>query len=139
MNNKFTGFFKHNIVSVILVAFFLALSIRMFLGHSERINSLQGKVLFTISKITFLEQGKGGPWYNYSFVYLDKVYDSRIILGELCKEPKDVQKSYIGKKYFIKFSIENPKYSELYLDKPVPENFDYREGENWKKIPVNYK
>ncbi|WP_157208264.1 hypothetical protein [Mariniflexile maritimum] len=129
-------FFKRNIVSIILIVFFLALSIRMFLGHSDRVNSLQGKVLFTISKITFLEQGKGGPWYNYSFVYLRKVYSSRIILGELSKESKEIQKSYIGKKYFVKFSVEKPKYSELYLDKPVPEDFVYKEGQTWEKLPA---
>ena len=40
-----------------------------------------------------------------------------------------------GKNFFVKFSVEKPKYSRIYLSKPVAEDFQYIEGQTWETIP----
>jgi hypothetical protein len=39
----------------------------------------------------------------------------------------------IGKKFFVKFSVEKPEYVEIYFNLPVHEEFQYEEGQTWKK------
>ncbi len=39
----------------------------------------------------------------------------------------------IGKKFFVKFSVEKPEYAEIYFNLPVHEEFQYEEGQTWKK------
>ena len=46
-----------------------------------------------------------------------------------------MQKLVIGKKFFVKFSVEKPKYCQIYLSKPVAEDFQYYEGQTWETIP----
>ena len=46
-----------------------------------------------------------------------------------------MQKLVIGKKFFVKFSVEKPKYSQIYLSKPVADYFKYVEGQTWETIP----
>ena len=40
-----------------------------------------------------------------------------------------------GKNFFVKFSVEKPKYCQIYLSKPVAEDFQYDEGQTWVTIP----
>ena len=125
-------------IGIIVFSILIIILYYSFIKYEERIKYLEDrKVLYTTGTITFLEQGKGGPWFNYNFFFDAKEHFSRTTIGELSKEKRQKLKSYIGKKYFVKFSIEKPEYSEIYLDKPIPKDFVYKEGQTWSKIPID--
>ena len=46
-----------------------------------------------------------------------------------------MKKLLVGKKFFVKVSEENPQYNQIYLSKPVAEDFQFVEGQTWKTIP----
>ena len=41
----------------------------------------------------------------------------------------------VGKRYFVKFSSENPRREELLTDKPVPDTLQFIPPEGWDKLP----
>lgn len=131
-----------NITFVIIILLLIFIVIRTFIGFAERSNSLKDEnVKITIGRITdFKHGGKVSPWFYYEFKFNDKsIINQQYIEGDLRKKDNKKLREYIGKKYFVKFSIEKPKYSELYIEKPVPEDFIYKEGQTWSKIPVDYE
>mgnify|MGYP006181570513 CR=1 FL=1 len=132
---------KKNISLIIIVSLFIFLIIRTFIGFAERSNSLNGEnVKITVGTITdFRHGGKVSPWFYYEYKFKNKpIITQQSIEGNLRAAKNDEIRKYIGKRYFVKFSVENPKYSELFFDKPVPDDFVYNEGQTWKTIPISY-
>jgi hypothetical protein len=135
------NFIKNNFISIFIGTILISIVIYGLNKSQEAINYLDGdKVLFTVCETNDYETpGRGTPYIKYFFYFKGKKiksWDNYKL--DFSKVKKGDLKSYVGKKYFIKFSIEKPQYSEIYLDKPVPLDFVYKEGQTWKKIPVNY-
>lgn len=132
-------YFKKNWIGIIVFSILFTLFYYAFMKNSERVSYLNDKkFLYTICQTTnYRNPGKGAPIIEY-FFYYKKIFNSEnyynINTSNLKKEDL---KSYIGKKYFVKFSLENPQHSEIYLDKPVPKGFVYKEGQTWSKIPID--
>jgi hypothetical protein len=57
------------------------------------------------------------------------------IYKEFGYDYKKMRQFIIGKKFFIKYSVEKPRYTQIYLSKPVAEDFQYTEGQTWETIP----
>lgn len=105
----------------------------------------EGKTLYTVATVyDYLSHGKSGSSVEYSF-YLNNKYfvDSNdkgkatenSIFREYRYETEKMKKLLVGKKFFVKFNADKPKYSQIYLSKPVAEDFQYIEGQTWETIP----
>ncbi|MBN8643169.1 MAG: hypothetical protein J0L86_15260 [Flavobacteriales bacterium] len=132
---------KKNIFSIALVLFFIFIIAKAIIFNIDRNSLRDKKELFTVGEITDYSKGaKVSPWFLYQFSYKNQLIKGEsIIEGKLRKADNKKLSSYIGKKYFVKFSTVKSKYSEIYLNKPVPNNFVYEEGQSWKEIPVKYE
>lgn len=135
------NFIKNNFISIFIGTILTFIVIYGLNKNQELINHLDSdKVLYTVCKTyDYKTPGRGTPYLKYFFYFKGKkikFWDNYKL--DFSKTTKEDLKSYVGKKYFVKFSIEMPEYSEIYLDKPVPDDFVYKEGQTWKKIPVNY-
>ncbi len=92
----------------------------------------------------YLSQGKQGSSVEYSF-YLNNEYfvnsndkgkaTENSIYKEFRYETEKMKKLLVGKKFFVKVSEEKPQYNQIYLSKPVAEDFQFVEGQTWKTIP----
>jgi hypothetical protein len=126
---------------VIIVSLFIFIIIRTFIGFTERSNSLNDEnVKIIVGTITDFRHGaKTGLSVYYIFEFGRNIYKNKnFVEGKLRGANNLDLDKYINKKYFVKFSVENPKYSELFFDKPVPDDFVYNEGQTWKTIPISY-
>ncbi|MCC2591141.1 hypothetical protein [Chryseobacterium sp. MFBS3-17] len=45
------------------------------------------------------------------------------------------KKPKIGKRYLVQFSLEDPSYSDIFQDIPVPDSIKSAPPEGWKKLP----
>lgn len=131
---------KRNYFSYILITFLIFILIKSIIVNYNRNINLENKsILFTVGTISKHVKGaKVNPWFIFNFAYRNEIYEGELnIEGELRGASNVELDKYIGKKYFVKFSEEKPKYSEIYFDKPVPKDFIYTEGQTWKNIPIN--
>ncbi|SHH39696.1 hypothetical protein [Winogradskyella jejuensis] len=100
--------------------------IYIFASVQDRANRLvTSKVNYTIAEIIDFNWGyKTSPYFTYNFQIDGKIQKgSYNIVDELAlKINNDLSKNYIGKKYFVKYSYEKPKYSELFLYRKVPDS-----------------
>mgnify|MGYP005855122567 CR=1 FL=1 len=144
--NKLLSYMSKNIITIIAFSVLIGFIIHGYNTHLEREKYFDnGETLYTIAEVVhYKDQGKIGSSIGYSF-FLNRI---RI---ESEDEPRDplknsiykefgynfekMQKLVIGKKFFVKFSVEKPKYCQIYLSMPVAEDFQYEEGQTWKTIP----
>lgn len=133
-------FLKKNWIGIVVWSVLLLILCNTIIKNNEQTNYLNGKkVLYTICNTTdYKSPGKGAPIIEYYFYYgKEKLISWDYYNINTSNLKKEGLKSYVGKKYFVKFSIERPEYSEIYLDKPVPKDFVYKEGQTWSKIPID--
>ena len=130
---------KKNAPTFILIFIFISLLVYAFIGSTIKSNSLNSEnVLYSIGTISKFEKGaKVSPWFIYSYKYKNTFHEGKYIIeGKLRAGSNEELREYIGKKFIIKISIENPKWSELYFDKPIPKNLKYEKGQTWNKLPI---
>ncbi|WP_264559095.1 hypothetical protein [Flavobacterium sp. N2270] len=134
------NFIKNNFISIFIGTILISIIIYAKNKNSERNLYLNNNILFTVCEtIGYDSPGRVTPSIEYIFYFEKSKFESEDFYDlDFSKVKKEDLKSYVGKKYFVKFSVEKPQYSEIYLDKPVPLDFVYKEGQTWKKIPVNY-
>ena len=105
----------------------------------------EGNTFYTVAVVNdYLSQGKQGSSVEYSF-YLNNEYfvnsndkgkaTENSIYKEFRYETEKMKKLLVGKKFFVKVSEEKPQYNQIYLSKPVAEDFQFVEGQTWKTIP----
>lgn len=139
-------FFKKNIVTILGFFVIISVVIYAFFMHLEREQSLiKGKTLYTVGEVVhYKSHGKMGLSIGYSFLF-DGIkiettsYPDEPLKNSIYKryeyDYEKIRKLLIDKKFFVKVSIENPKYSLIYLSKPVAVGFQYVEGRTWETIP----
>ena len=103
------------------------------------------KTLYTVATVyDYSSQGKGGRSVEYSFYYNNDYFvasndkgvaTEKSIYIKYRYETGEMRKLLKGKNFFVKFSVEKPKYCQIYLSKPVAEDFQYVEGQTWETIP----
>jgi len=135
-----------NLYYVFAFSFFIGLFIYGLVMHLLNKKYLEdGKTLYTVATVyDYLSQGKGGRSVEFSFYYNSEYFVSSNDQGNAVKnsiyfgsayETGKMRKLLKGKNFFVKFSVEKPKYSRIYLSKPVAEDFQYVEGQTWETIP----
>ena len=139
-------YLQKNLYYVFAFSFFMGLFIYGLVIHLDREKYFDnGKTLYTIGEVVhYKDQGKIGSSIGYTF-FLDGIkIESADDPGDPLKNSiykefgynfEKMQKLVIGKKFFVKFSVEKPKYCQIYLSKPVAEDFQYVEGQTWETIP----
>ena len=143
---KIKKYLQKNLYYVFAISFFMGLFIYGLVMHLLNKKYLEdGKTLYTVATVyDYLSQGKGGRSVEFSFYYNSEYFVSSNDQGNAVKnsiyfgsayETGKMRKLLKGKNFFVKFSVEKPKYSRIYLSKPVAEDFQYIEGQTWETIP----
>jgi hypothetical protein len=144
--NKIKMLTQENWYFILVFSFFFCISIYAFNGYFKWTKYFtDGNTIYSVAQVTNYEsQGKSGRSISYSFYYNNNMFMSTDDQGDAVEnsiyfgkayETSFMQKLVIGKKYFVKFSVEKPKYCQIYLSMPVAEDFQYVEGQTWKTIP----
>lgn len=139
-------YLQKNLYYVFAFSFFIGLFIYGLVMHLLNKKYLEdGKTLYTVATVyDYLSQGKGGRSVEFSFYYNNEYFVSSNDQGDAVKnsvyfgsayETGKMRKLLKGKNFFVKFSVEKPKYCQIYLSKPVAEDFQYEEGQTWETIP----
>lgn len=139
-------YLQKNLYYVFAFSFFIGLFIYGLVMHLLNKKYLEdGKTLYTVATVyDYLSQGKGGRSVEFSFYYNSEYFVSSNDQGNAVKnsiyfgsayETGKMRKLLKGKIFFVKFSVEKPKYCQIYLSKPVAEDFQYVEGQTWEIIP----
>mgnify|MGYP003534490122 FL=1 len=139
-------YLQKNLYYVFAFSFFIGLFIYGLVMHLLNKKYLEdGKTLYTVATVyDYLSQGKGGRSVEFSFYYNNNYFvasndkgvaTEKSIYIKYRYETEKMRKLLKGKNFFVKFSVVKPKYSQIYLSKPVAEDFQYEEGQTWETIP----
>ena len=139
-------YLQKNSYYVFAISFFMGLFIYVLVMHLLSKKYLEeGKTLYTIAIVyDYSSQGKGGRSVEFSFYYNNNYFvasndkgvaTEKSIYIKYRYETEKMRKLLKGKNFFVKFSVVKPKYSQIYLSKPVAEDFQYEEGQTWETIP----
>ncbi len=102
----------------------------------------EGETLYTVGEVVNYNYAKKS--YNVYYTYMrngnlindissaDNAANNSVYRKHISNVDK-MKNLLIGKKFFVKFSVEKPKYAEIYFNLPVHEEFQYEEGQTWKK------
>jgi|SRR5699024_10313940 len=91
----------------------------------------------TANIVDYKNHGKTGPpTFEYKFQFNNENYNSvYLIVSKERSMPSKELKKYIGKRFYVKFIVDYPQYSELLLDKPVPDSIVEAPDEGWFQLP----
>jgi hypothetical protein len=90
--------------------------------------SLEKESRYTIGEITNFEpKSRAGYRIDFKYEVQGKEYKA---FGGIYENNKEI----VGKKFFIKYSPNNPKNCQILLDKPVPDNIKNAPTEGWTEI-----
>ena len=139
-------YLQKNSYYIFAISFFMGLFIYVLVMHLLSKKYLEeGKTLYTIATVyDYSSQGKGGRSVEFSFYYNNNYFvasndkgvaTEKSIYIKYRYETEKMRKLLKGKNFFVKFSVEKPKYCQIYLSKPVAEDFQYEEGQTWETIP----
>ena len=139
-------YLQKNLYYVFAFSFFIGLFIYGLVMHLLNKKYLEDeKTLYTVATVyDYSSQGKGGRSVEYSFYYNNDYFvasndkgvaTEKSIYIKYRYETEKMRKLLKGKNFFVKFSVEKPKYCQIYLSKPVAEDFQYVEGQTWETIP----
>jgi len=97
----------------------------------------RGDEKYTIGIITDYITGSKTPnSFEYIFPYNgEKIKSREPILSSINLLSIEDKQNFIGRRYYVRFLKEKPKYSELFLDKPVPDSIVKAPDEGWSQLP----
>lgn len=114
-------------IGIVIGVAFLLLAIYLAWGFSDRYyyfgsdNAKRKKRIATVVKIKV--GGRVSPSFEYEFYVNNISYKSSESLPDnLSIQTKSKLEKYIGKRYFVIYSVEKPKYSELLIEKGAVKN-----------------
>ena len=102
----------------------------------------EGETLYTVGEVVNYDYTK--KRFNVYYTYLrngvlindistaDNAANNSVYRKHISNVDK-MKNLVIGKKFYVKFSVEKPEYAEIYFNLPVHEEFQYEEGQTWKK------
>ncbi len=121
------------ILGIALILFFI---IFIFIAKYREYKLENSKSGYNIGVIyEYSKKGKAIPSFEYSYNYLGKKYTHGYsITSELGNESRDSLKTYIGKRYLIKFQFDNHKNNKLLFDCPVSDSIK-PPPKGWEILP----
>ncbi len=108
------------VTSGIIISFLIFATISHFI-RKEKFENPDILKKETIGVITEFQAGAStAPSFNYEFTVDGEVYDgSYLIVTILGQKTGDELREYVGKKYKILYVVDDPKYSNLLMDKSI--------------------
>ncbi len=117
---------KKKLFNTIMILLFVALVGYLYFGIQYRNNLMKDEnVNYTIGNVIDYEFGaKVAPWFTFNFYVDEKIWEGEYSINDTLRRKSSsyLKRKYIGKKFFVKYSIIKPKFNELYLYKPVPDS-----------------
>lgn len=113
---------------------FLAIALLFMIIKNNQRNRLlnSDEVLYTVGITTKIKyHSRVSP----SIYYVFSTRNNEKIEGRISFKGKRHKDKYINKKFFVKYSTEKPIYSEIYLDKSVPDSLYNCTNCYWEKPP----
>lgn len=130
---------KKRIENVVIISLITGFGLYMYFGNKISKEYLYNKEQsYGIAEIILFKRGaKVAPWFVYEFeldgVKYEGDYD---MTGDTLRGySNEFLRQYIGRKYLVRYSVEKPKYSELYIDKPIPDSLLDCTDCRWDKPP----
>ena len=131
----FIKYIKENDYTLV-VLFVILVGSYIYFSNIYRKKSLNSEVNYAIGTIVSHRIGARVPnWFVFEFYVDNKVYSGRYDIVGNSKIDSIKKKEYYGRKYLVKYSVGKVKYNEMYLNKPLPENFKDCVKCNWKEPP----
>lgn len=92
---------------------------------------------YQAAEITKFSRGaKVAPWFDYTFSLNGQEYEgSYSIADKMRKENNSYLRSYIGKKFVVRYNISDPKLNRLMINCPVPDSIVSIPAEGWEHPP----
>jgi len=91
-----------------------------------------------IAEIIKVEPGaRTAPTFEYFLIVNQKRYNGSNWVTDKIRELgiSRIKKRYIGKKFLVRFVVENPNYSELLINKPVNDSTLIAPEYGWPELP----
>ena len=136
-------FLIKNSLTIIGFSLIFVLIIHGYTGYLDRKKYFdEGETLYTVGEVVNYNYENKSTNVYFTFMYKGVDYSDISYASDAAKNSvyrkhiSNVDKMknlVIGKKFFVKFSVEKPKYAEIYFNLPVHEEFQYEEGQTWKK------
>ena len=83
--------------------------------------------------------GSVSPSFKYDFFLNGKKFEGDFwIVDKLGRESHDSLRKYIGKKYFVKYIIDDPQINKLMLDHPIWDGLE-QPPNGWYDIPYSLR
>lgn len=123
-----------NTVGIILLSFFVIIA-GYSIYYRWAIANLPSK--YAIGKVyNVCKPGRGNSYFDYYFELRNKKYDGTFFIEDkLGTQPEFVLEKYKGRKFLVKYLIDNPDRNFLLLDVPAKHCMGKQPPEGWEEIP----
>ena len=136
-------YLQKNLYYVFAFSFFMGLFIYGLVIHLDRKKYFdEGNTLYTVGEVIDYRYEKKSHNVYFTYIRNGVLINHISSLESAIKNSvysykmsnfRNMKNLVIGKKFFVKFSVEKPEYAEIYFNLPVHEEFQYKEGQTWKK------
>jgi hypothetical protein len=127
---------KRFVINIIAIAILIGAVAYMLILNSQRRESLAGEINYTIGEIKEYKIGPKSRMFIYNFeIDLNKI-EGHFSIDEKFRKKYDFKmKPFIGKKFLVKYSVDKPKFNEMYINKPIPDSLLNCKFCIWSKPP----
>ena len=136
-------FLIKNSITIIAFLVLIGLFIHGYNGYLDRKKYFdEGNTLYTVGDVIDYRYEKKSHNVYFTYIRNGVLINHISSLESAIKNSvysykmsnfRNMKNLVIGKKFFVKFSVEKPEYAEIYFNLPVHEEFQYEEGQTWKK------
>lgn len=125
----------HYVIVVTVTTIFIILYLRAIYRYDYKFK--HEPVRYTIGRIFLFRRNLNvGPWFEYKYIVNAKQYKGKYsIESKLAIESNDSLKKYLGKRYIVKYNVNDPSINRLIFDKEVLDGVKAPD-EGWESIPT---
>lgn len=125
----------HYVIVTTVTLIFVILYLRAIYRYDYKFKREPAR--YTVGEIYRFRRGaKVPPWFEYKFYIKGKKYKGTYdIATKLAMESNDSLRKYIGKRYIVKFNVDDPSISVLIFDKEVLDGVKAPD-DGWESIPT---
>lgn len=126
-------------IKAILLGFIISVGFYMYFGSKYRNRLLNEEpTYYTVGEIVGFQRGaKVSPWFIYYFYDGQDLRKGTYSINNSLRKESDsyLRRTYVGKKYLIKYSASSPRFNEMYLNIPIPDSLWNCEKCTWAILP----
>lgn len=132
---------KKQWTNAILWGLIISVGLYMYFGSKYRNRLLKEEpTLYVIGKITDIKfPGKRPPYFIYYFYDGEDLRKGtyRVNMDKQLRKESDsyLKRTYVGKKYLVRYSALSPRFNEMYLNISIPDSLWDCEKCTWQVLP----